>query len=295
MPVLGVDMGGTKIAAGLVDDRPRVMRSATLPTLAGHGFDVSLKQLYKVIGELISADTEAIGICAPGPLDPRTGMIVNPPNLPGWNKVPLADLVSRQFGVKCSVENDGNAITLAETRFGAARGYHYVFGATLGTGIGAGIVIDGAIYHGSNGWGAEGGHLTMDYRSPVVCNCGARGCIETLASGTAIAARYGIPCEELARRANAGEAGALAALDETCQMLAAWLGSIVSLLDPDIIVIGGGVARIGEPLFSRLRALTPERTINQAARRLPIMPALLAENAGILGAASVVLSPPSGD
>ncbi len=284
-------MGGTKIAAGLVDDRAQVVRSATVSTLAQSGFEVSLGQLYQVIRQVISADTRAIGICAPGPLDPRTGTILNPPNLPGWTNIPLAGLVGQEFGVECRIENDGNAITLAETLFGAARGYGFVFGATLGTGIGAGIVVNGAIYHGSHGWAAEGGHLTIDYRSQAVCNCGVRGCIETLASGTAIAARYGMSCEELAVRARAGESEALAALDETCGMLAAWLGSVISLLDPDIIVIGGGVARIGEPLFSRLRALVPGRTINQAAGELPIVPALLAENAGILGAASVVLTP----
>lgn len=282
-------MGGTKIAAGLVDDQAKVIRSVTVPTLAQSGFEVSLGQLYRAIGEVITPETRAIGICAPGPLDPRTGTILNPPNLPGWNHVALAGLVSAKFGRRCGVENDGNAMTLAETLFGAARGYSFVFGATLGTGIGAGIVVDGAIYHGSNGWAAEGGHVTIDYRSPVVCNCGVRGCIEALASGPAIAARYGISCEQLARRANSGESAALAVLDETCQMLAAWLGSVVSLLDPDVIVMGGGVAGIGEPLFSRLRALVPEHTINQAARKLPIVPALLAENAGILGAASVVL------
>lgn len=282
-------MGATKIAAGLVDDQAQVIRSVTVPTLAESGFDVSLGQLYRAIGEVITAETRAIGICAPGPLDPRTGTILNPPNLPGWNDIALAGLVSAKFGRRTRIENDGNAMTLAETLFGAARGYSFVFGATLGTGIGAGIVVDGAIYHGSHGWAAEGGHVTIDYRSQAVCNCGVRGCIEALASGTAIAARYGASCEELARRASAGEAAALAALDETSAMLAAWLGSIISLLDPDIIVIGGGVAGIGEPLFSRLRALVPERTINQAARELPIVPAMLAPNAGIVGAASVVL------
>ncbi|MCX6623826.1 MAG: ROK family protein [Acidobacteria bacterium] len=291
MPVLGVDMGGTKIAAGLVDDQARVLRGVTLPTLAQSGFEVSLGQLYEAIGQVLTADTRAIGICAPGPLDPRTGMILNPPNLPGWRNVPLAGLVSRKFGRECRIENDGNAITLAETLFGAARGYSAVFGATLGTGIGAGIVLNGSIYHGKNGWAAEGGHLTVDYRSQAVCNCGVRGCIEALASGPAIAARCGMTCEELAARSQAGDAHALAALDETCELLAAWLGSIVSLLDPDIIVIGGGVAHIGEPLFSRLRALVPGRTINQAAAATPIVPAQLSDNAGILGAASVVLGP----
>jgi glucokinase len=288
MLVLGVDIGGTKIAAGAVGDRACVVHVVTIPTLASEGFNVSLGQVYKAIGECLSADVGAIGICAPGPLNPKIGVILNPPNLPGWRNVPLADLVSERFGVPTRVENDANAAGLAEVRFGAARGFDSVLYVTLSTGIGAGIILNGKIYHGKNGAAAEGGHVTIDWRSDTICNCGTPGCIEALASGSAIARRGRTP-EQIAEGAARGDGESLRILDEIATMLGAWMGSMISMLDPDIIVVGGGMSRIGEALFSRLRRIAPSRTINRFASETPIVPAELAENVGIIGAASVVL------
>jgi glucokinase len=251
----------------------------TLPTRAEAGFDVSLGQIFTVIEECLTTDVRAIGICAPGPLNPKTGVVINPPNLPGWRNVPLADIVSEKFELPCSVENDANAAGLAEALYGAARGYSSVFYVTLSTGIGAGIILDGRIYHGKNGAAAEGGHVSIDYRSPAICNCGVPGCIEALASGSALAAR-GLDPRKLKE----------CELDELADMIGAWLGGVVSLLDPDVIVVGGGLSRIGKPLFTRLRRIAPRRTINQFAAQTPIVPAALAENVGVLGAASVMLS-----
>jgi glucokinase len=169
--------------------------------------------------------------------------------------------------------------------------------------VGAGLIIDGKIYHGKNGVAAEGGHVTIDYRSDAVCNCGSRGCIEVLASGTAMTRRARgllrefpasmlaeepVTPEAIGRAAAAGDLLGVRILDETAEMLGAWLGSMISLLDPDVIVIGGGVAQIGEPLFSRLRRITPGRTINQFASETPIVPAQLGSDAGIIGAAAAV-------
>jgi glucokinase len=148
-----------------------------------------------------------------------------------------------------------------------------VFYAAIGTGIGSGIILDGKIYHGKNGAAAEGGHVSIDYRSETVCRCGSRGCIEALASGHVL------------ERIGAYD------LNEIALQLGAWLGSVVSLLDPDIIVIGGGVSKIGEPLFQRLRAIVPARTVNPHARELPIVPAHFGAEAGIVGAAAVVMTP----
>jgi glucokinase len=147
-----------------------------------------------------------------------------------------------------------------------------VFYAAIGTGIGSGIILDGKIYHGKNGAAAEGGHVSIDYRNEIKCRCGSRGCIEALASGHVLERLGAYDFNELALQ------------------LGAWLGSVVSLLDPDIIVIGGGVAKIGEPLFERLRAIVPTRTVNPYAGELPIVPAQFGENAGIVGAAAVVIA-----
>jgi glucokinase len=301
MAVLGVDIGGTKIAAAVVEPGGCALTPVVVPTRAADGYEVSMAQLWNAIDQLFGAGITAIGICSPGPLNPKTGVVINPPNLPGWRNVPLARMVAEKYGVACSVENDANAAGLAEALFGAGRGYSSVFYVTLSTGIGAGIILDKRIYHGKNGAAAEGGHVTIDYRSDTICNCGSRGCIEALASGTAITARArrllrSYPGTTLAEPLSAETIGQAAAnrdplgtsvLDETTEMLGAWLGSMISLLDPDVIVVGGGVAQIGEPLFTRLRRITPARTINQFAGETPIVPAQLGPNAGILGAAAV--------
>lgn len=299
--ILGVDIGGTKIAAGLVDANAHVVRRVEVPTRASEGYEASRAQVDLAITQLLTPEVSAIGICAPGPLNPLTGVVLNPPNLPGWRDIPLADQVRERFQRRCAVENDANAAGLAETLFGAARGCREVFYITLSTGIGTGIILDGKIYHGHSGAAAEGGHVSIDYRSEVICECGVRGCIEVLASGTGMVRlarklRPGYPdstltepisAESIAASARAGDACATRVLTETAEMLAAWLGGIFTLLDPEIVVIGGGVSQIGEPLFTPLRRLTPGLTINPHASRIPIVPARLQRDSGVVGAASV--------
>lgn len=269
--VLGVDIGGTKIAAGRVNELAELLSRGEVPTRSREGFDVAINQVYAAIDAQLTAEVSGIGIAAPGPLNPKTGVILNPTNLYGWRDVPLAELVTTRYGLGCRVENDANAAGLAEALFGAGRGHSCVFYATISTGIGAGIILDGKVFHGKNGAAAEGGHLTIDYRSEHVCNCGNRGCIEALASGTAIERDGGYDLDELAVK------------------LSAWLGSVISLLDPDIVVLGGGVTNIGEPLFERIRGETPKRTINQFAAATPIVPAALGADCGIIGGAAPLL------
>ena len=265
--MLGVDIGGSKIAAGVVNERAEVSGSLIIPTCAAGGFEVSLAQLWQAIERTLTPEVQAIGICAPGPLNPMTGVILNPPNLPGWRDVPLAKMAKEKFALPVRLENDCNAAGFAEARYGAARGCSHVFYAAIGTGIGAGIILDGRIYHGKNGAAGEAGHVTIDYHSAVICGCGVAGCIEALASGPAID-RHALK------------------LEETSERLGAWLGGIVSLLDPEIIVIGGGVAQIGDPLFQRLREIVPNKTANPY--RCPIVPAQLGANAGVIGAAAIL-------
>jgi glucokinase len=279
--VIGVDVGGTKIAAGRVTFGPEPMFGdpTVVPTRASEGFRRSLEQIFSAIDACYDSSVKAIGICAPGPLNPKTGTVINPPNLPGWSNIPLQRIITDRYRKYCRIENDANAAGLAEALFGAAKGYQNVLYATLSTGIGTGIIINGRIYHGKNGAAGEGGHVSIDYRSPHRCNCGTPGCIEALASGAGLAAR-GLDPRRLDDEA----------LDETALQLSAWLGNLISLLDPDIVVLGGGITEIGQPLFDRLRRWTPTRTINQFAAQTPIVPARFAKNVGILGAASVVLS-----
>ncbi len=195
---------------------------------------------------------EAIGICAPGPLNPVTGIIINPPNLAIWHNYPLAEEMRRLYNVNVKIDNDANAAALAEAKWGAGRGYRNIFYASIGTGIGTGIIFDGRIYHGRTGAAAEGGHIGIDSNGPI-CNCGKRGCVETLAAGPAIGRRGGqklskypksLLCElasgnadavtsEMVRRAYAaGDPAAEEVIRETLDLLAYRLGSIIDLLEP---------------------------------------------------------------
>src|ERR1700675_2886975 len=191
--VVGVDIGGTKVAAGLVNNNGEILASNRTPMVTSGTPADGLAAVSKAIRELFPDaafhnQIGAIGVCAPGPLNPDTGTILNPPNLPIWHNYPLAEEMRRLYKVPVRVDNDANAAALAEAKWGAGRGYRNIFYATVGTGIGTGIIFDGQIYHGKTGAAAEGGHLGIDYNGPL-CNCGKRGCIETLAAGPAIARR----------------------------------------------------------------------------------------------------------
>jgi glucokinase len=252
---------------------------------------------------------QSIGICAPGPLDPKTGIVLNPPNLPCWRNFPLADRVAGKYHVPVKVDNDANAAALAETRWGAARGFHYVFYATVGTGIGAGIVFDNKIYHGKTGSAAEGGHQSIDYRGPV-CACGKKGCIEILAAGPAIGARAraklsaepsrhsvildlangnisSVTSELVGKAYAAGDLVAKEALLETVELLTAWLGNVVDMLDPDVLVMGGGVAAMLRPFFEEIKRGLPKWCVNPRVSEIPLLMAHYGADAGIAGGAAL--------
>src|SRR5712671_7983978 len=193
--VVGVDIGGTKVAAGLVDANGEILARNRTPMLTAGAPSNGLAAVSAAIRGLFSDaasqnQIEAIGICAPGPLNPHTGVIINPPNLAIWHNYPLAEEMRRLYSVNVKIDNDANAAALAEAKWGAGRGYRNIFYASIGTGIGTGIIFDGRIYHGRTGAAAEGGHIGIDSNGPI-CNCGKRGCVETLAAGPAIGRRGG--------------------------------------------------------------------------------------------------------
>jgi glucokinase len=316
---VGVDVGGTKIAGGLVTSKGRLVKSVVVPTYADNGVKKSFNQLQRVIERLIKAaggkdNIRGIGLCSPGALDRRTGLVINAPNLPGWEKLHLGDELERMFALPARVENDANTAGLAEALYGAGVGYRDVFYVTVSTGIGTGIIIDGKIYHGSQGVAGEGGHVSIDYRSPYRCSCGTLGCIEVLASGPAMARRARVRLEQehavpsvlrtltrgnlslitpemIEKAAVAGDAIAKSVVDETGFYLGVWLGGMVSLLDPAAIIIGGGVARIGKPLFDKMRGTLVQYTLNpQMAKKIPVLPAKLQEHVGVYGAAGLFRS-----
>ena len=312
---LGADIGGTKVAVGVVNREGRILAQQRAPMMANGSAEAGLDAVIEAIDSMLSSsplEIESIGICAPGPLDPERGMVLNPPNVPCWRNFPLAKRVSAKYRVPVKVDNDANAAALAETLWGSARGFRYVFYATIGTGIGSGIVFDGSIYHGKTGSAGEGGHVSIDYRGPV-CACGKPGCIEILAAGPAIGlrARTKIAAEpsrgsvllslaggdvsavtsEIVGRAYAqGDGLAKDVLSETVALLAPWLGNIVDLLDPDVIVIGGGVAAMLRPFFEELKRLLPKWCVNPHVSEIPLSIAHYGADAGIAGGAALCYS-----
>jgi glucokinase len=307
---VGVDVGGTKVAAGLVNAEGEIATQIRVPMVSNGIAEAGLNAVLLAIAQIApvgDAGISGIGICAPGPLDPETGIVLNPPNVPCWRDFPLAAAVREVHRVPVKVDNDANAASLAETRWGAGRGYRNVFYATIGTGIGTGIILDGKIYHGRTGSAGEGGHVSIDYRGPI-CRCGKQGCIEILASGTAIARRAreaigsgrassmiglaggsvaAITGEIVGQASDNSDPLAREILFETIEMLALWLSNMVDLFDPEIIVIGGGATAMLRPFFDQLRDRVPELAVNPRANEAPIVQAHYGADAGIAGGAAL--------
>jgi len=314
--VIGVDIGGTKVAAGLVRATGEILFHTRQPMAADNGAESGLAAVKSAIqcvaeqaadsGSLHGA-IQGIGVCAPGPLDPKTGIVLNPPNLPCWRNFPLGAEIAKIYRVRVRVENDANAAGLAETLWGRGRGYRSVFYVTVGTGIGTAIVLNDHIYGGRTGAAAEGGHVSIDYHGPS-CGCGKRGCIEALASGPAIARRARAKLEagkrsrlleladgkpELVSCAMIGQAHADGdpiageVLRETVELFAFWLGNIVDLLEPDIMIVGGGVASMLTPFFGEIQDRLAACCVNKRCREIPLVPARYGEDSGVAGGAAL--------
>ena len=322
---LGVDIGGTKVAAGLVDAEGTILFQVRVAMPAHGSAAEGFGAVQSAIEAVFAARPEArerltgIGICAPGPLDHVTGVILNPPNVPCWRNFPLAAEVHRVFGLPPCVDNDGNAAALAEAIWGTGVGYRNVFYVTLGTGIGTGIVFDREIYHGRTGSAAEGGHVTIDYRGPK-CGCGKRGCIEALCSGPAIARRarerlaelhHGgthqlesphvkskmlalagddiddLNAEIVAEAFRQGDALATEVLRETADLLAIWAGNVIDLLEPDVFIFGGGLAQLMSAFFGRIREQLQLWCVNKRFAEMPMVLAKYGADSGIAGAAAL--------
>jgi glucokinase len=319
--IMGVDIGGTKVAVGLIDATGAIVTQRRGPMVsnsdAATGLGSVLAAMDFVLADLEShQEIRAIGICAPGPLDPQTGIIINPPNLPCWRDFPLAAEVAARRHLPVKVDNDANSAALAEVRWGAGRGYNNVVYVTVGTGIGTGIILDGRIYHGRTGAAGEGGHVSIDYRGPI-CACGKRGCIEVLASGPAIVKRArgklldagtsrssmllqltngnleAVTTEMVGQASVAGDLVAHETLQETADLLTLWLGNLVDLLDPEAIIFGGGVTAALVPFFVTMRTRLPRYCINPRASEVALLPAHYGADSGIAGGAALCYEIPS--
>ncbi len=312
---LGLDLGGTKIAAAVVSSTGKIQGSASVATPASEG-------VKAVIGAMASAAREAAreagvsvkqlaggGVGAPGPIDVEAQRVVSPPNLPGWRDVALGKLLGRRLGLSLRLDNDANLAGLAEYRFGAGRGCSPLIYLTVSTGIGGAVLIDGKIMSGARGAAGEVGHMVLVPNGPL-CGCGNRGCLEALASGTAVAKRareavrqgarsvlterYGarpsrITAAVVTEHARARDPEAVRILAEAMAHLGRGVAGLVSLLNPERVVIGGGLSSIGPELFEPVRRAVVRQTSALAASSVSVVPAALGAHSGVIGAAALAM------
>ncbi|MEJ7792657.1 MAG: ROK family protein [Gaiellaceae bacterium] len=309
-PVLGLDIGGTKLAAGVVDGAGRVLSFLVEPTLAEEGATHGLERLFTlgrraiVESGLDPTEIRSVGIGCGGPLDTQRGVLVAPPHLPGWRNIPVTALAEAAFGVPAALENDATAGAAGEHLYGAGEGTRNMVYLTISTGVGGGVVLDGRLYRGSSGNGGELGHVTVDWDGRACRGCGRRGCLEAYVSGTSIAerAREAIRADgnsslasladptaaDVAAAAEAGDALAHSVWSETVNALACGLTSIVNLFEPELVVIGGGVARTGEQLLGPVRKRVREDAMKPAGEAADIVASALGDRVGVVGAAAIV-------
>jgi glucokinase len=297
--VLGLDIGGTKIAAGVVGADGAVHGFAVAPTDAARGPAAGLERLFALARRAV-ADSgsswdriEAVGIGCGGPLDRDRGVLIAPLHLPGWTDVPITERVTAALERPAVLENDATAAAAAEHRFGAGRGTRHMIYLTVSTGIGGGVVIDNRLYHGSTGNGGELGHVTVDWHGRECRGCGRRGCLEAYASGTSIAERAqaggmtDATAADVAAAARAGDPLATKVWNETCEALACGVTSLVNVFEPELVVIGGGVSRAAEQLLGPVRDLVHAETIGPLGRKVGIVQSVLGDAVGVVGAAVV--------
>ena len=310
--VIGVDLGGTKLLAGAVDPALNVHHRATRPARAPD-HNAVLDTVVSAVEEVRDAieggsgTVVAVGMGIPALIDARRGIAVMSTHLP-LAGVPFAALLAERIGLPVFVDNDANAAMLAEWRFGAARGTRDAALLTIGTGIGGGLVVGGALQRGSQGAGAELGHMVVQADGPR-CNgnCPNRGCLESVCSGTALAREARRIAEQrpasglgealasgreisgplVTELAHDGDQAALDALAEMGRWLGIGIGNLVNMLNPEVVVIGGGVIAAGELLLAPARAVVAERALSPGREHVRIVPARFGAESGMLGAATL--------
>ncbi|MDT5312187.1 MAG: glucokinase [Mycobacterium sp.] len=295
-PTLALDIGGTKIAVGLVDTDGALLHHAQLPTPDGDA-----QAIWSVAEGLLTdalavadGDVRGVGVASAGPIDLPSGTI-SPINITAWQRFPIVDKVAAVTNLSVRLGGDGLCMAMGERWRGAGRGAQFMLGMVVSTGIGGGLVLDGAPYDGRTGNAGHVGHVVVD-PDGVLCTCGGHGCVETVASGPHIArwARengWAAPPEadakELADAANEGDPVALRAFRRGATAVATTIASVAAVCDLDLVVIGGGVAKSGGLLFDPLREALTRYAGLDFIRGLRVLPAELGGDAGLVGAAAL--------
>ncbi|NOZ26926.1 MAG: ROK family protein [Chloroflexi bacterium] len=291
---LGIDIGGTKIAAAMVAPDGTLYHARSVPTAVHEGSEAVLRRVVQLAREVAAAAERppaAIGVGTGGQVDPGTGEIVYATDLiPGWTGVPLRRELGAALGVPVWMDNDVHAMALGEATYGAGRGVRNGLYVAVGTGIGGGWVLNGRLHPGRAGLAGAVGHVKV-VRDGRPCTCGDRGCVEQYASGPAIAEHYrrlrGLPSaptgREVVEAMRAGDQLARFAVQEAGRWLGFALTSLVNVMAPDAIIIGGGVAEAGEPFFQAIRSCIARHAL-PTARSTPVWKAALGPQAGVIGA-----------
>ncbi|MFA6431732.1 MAG: ROK family protein [Candidatus Margulisiibacteriota bacterium] len=289
--IVGIDLGGTKIAGVLANEAGKVITDITIPTEALLGREKVIQNIKKAIYNLIHKNHDrlkAIGIGLPGPILYEKGIVISPPNLPGWKKVNLKKILEKEFKIPIFVDNDANCAALAEAKYGAGKKAKHFIYMTVSTGIGGGIIIDRKLYRGMTGAAGEFGHMIIDSKG-YKCGCGNVGCLEALASGTAIKKRSGMEGYAVELAARNGDKKALKVIETTAHYLSIGLANLVNIFNPEMIIIGGGVSQMRELLFKPIRKEFKEYALPLPAKSVKIVRAKLGTKAGVLGAVALCL------
>ncbi len=286
---LGADIGGTKIAVVLGNAQAEIIATSRFPTAsvadpyqALDGIEGAFRQLLEANG-LSVKDVARIGISCGGPLDSRRGLVLSPPNLPGWDESPVCEVLNRKFGLPVRLENDANAAAQAEWAFGAGRGTHHMVFLTCSTGMGAGLILDGRLYHGARDLAGEAGHIRLTDDGPV----GYRkaGSFEGWASGAGLFDLTGRPAEEIGREALAGDPRALALIKQTGEMLGRGIAIMCDVLNPELVVCGTMAVKLGDLLLEPARHVLAQEALDPC----PVVPAALGADFGNVAALTVAI------
>jgi glucokinase len=309
---IGLDVGGTNMKAGVVDERGVAFTSVSLPTEAHKGQEFGLERMCETIRAAVAAakltmkDIAAIGVATPGTMDIPAGLILDPPNLKPWRNVPVRQHVFDTFKIPTAFQNDANAAALGEFWSGAGKDVHSLVLFTLGTGIGGGIIIGDMVVEGEHSHGAELGHMKIEMTKPRQCGCGRWGCLEAYASATSVVkrtlealaqnpqsalAKYSknpdaLTSKEIFDAAAGGDALADKIVEETAFYLAVGTTNMLHTIDPDMVVFAGGMVAAGDDFISRIKKHVKELAFPVPAAKAQIRYALLGSDAGFIGAAA---------
>lgn len=312
---IGIDVGGTNVKIALVDKSGKIIYSNSVPTYAKMGYEYTVNNIKQAIKDLMketnttAKDIDGIGFDFPGQVDYKTGIVKLAPNIPGWVNVPIAQMIEEEFHIPTRIDNDVRCAALGEMKFGAGQGCENFVCITVGTGIGSGLVVNGQLVRGASNAAGEIGHIKLQMKDGLICGCGDTGCLEAYASGPSIvamaqdyikggkstkfremaAAEGGeITPYMVAKAAEAGDPVAKRIFAIVGEYIGIGLTSVINLLNPEKVIIGGGVAEAGDLLLDPIRKTIKERAMVVAGSTVEIVPAQLGNSAGVIGASMLI-------